>query len=86
MIRNQEPTREGVKCLLLESVKLVIGAVRADRCPPTGLGHSLKKTLSYGKIGLRPGHVRRGLDKFGGVQIPTVIWFIRHIASKIGHV
>jgi hypothetical protein len=38
-----------------------------------------KKTLLDGKFGLGPGHVRRGPDKSDGVQIPTVILFIRHL-------
>jgi hypothetical protein len=31
MIKNQQPMREGVECLLLESEKLAVGAVRADQ-------------------------------------------------------
>jgi hypothetical protein len=37
-------------------------------------------------FGLGPEHVRRGLNKSGGVQILTVILFTRHVWSKTGQV
>jgi hypothetical protein len=71
MVRNQQPTKEGVECLLPKSRKLAVGAIRADQsdrstipvrpvaCPQIGSGYSLKKTLLEGKFGLGPKHVQK---------------------------
>jgi hypothetical protein len=69
MVRTQQPTREGLECLLYESektsrwscqskpIRLVHHTSQTGRVTQIGLGHSLMKSLSDDKFALGPGHV-----------------------------
>jgi hypothetical protein len=55
---------------------------QTNRVTPYWLRTLTEENTLIWQIWVSTGHVRRGLDKSGGVQIPTIILFTGHVWSK----